>query len=118
MHEPGRPSPRRSPAEWAQLVAAWQRSGLTAKAFAVARGVAPSTLTWWKWRLAHGPAVAAPHDVPRLVPVQIEPAARAPTAPAWELALADGHVLCVHADIAPEALRAVLDVFTPRRPAR
>jgi hypothetical protein len=29
----------------------WKASGLTAEAFAVREGIAPATLSWWRWRL-------------------------------------------------------------------
>jgi hypothetical protein len=28
----------------------WKASGLTAEAFAVREGIAPTTLSWWRWR--------------------------------------------------------------------
>jgi hypothetical protein len=43
---------RRSAAEWSKLVAAWARTGQDAAEFASSRGVAPATLTWWRWCLA------------------------------------------------------------------
>jgi hypothetical protein len=44
-------SRRRSRAEWAQLVAAWRRSGESGGSFAARRGVVEGTLRWWAWRL-------------------------------------------------------------------
>lgn len=37
---------------WAHVVAEAERSDLSLRAFAEARGVNPRTLSWWKWRLA------------------------------------------------------------------
>lgn len=37
--------------EWAQRLARWRRSGLTAKEFATQEGLKASTLAYWRWRL-------------------------------------------------------------------
>lgn len=37
--------------DWAKRVERWQDSGLTAKEFAAELDVAPSSLTFWKWKL-------------------------------------------------------------------
>jgi transposase len=37
--------------EWAERVAGWRRSGLTAKQYASSIGVNAGTLTHWAWRL-------------------------------------------------------------------
>jgi transposase-like protein len=42
---------RRSGAQWAELVAAWDSSGLSAEAFASERGLVEGTLRWWKTEL-------------------------------------------------------------------
>jgi transposase-like protein len=42
---------RRSAAQWAELVAAWDSSGLSAEAFASERGLVERTLRWWKAEL-------------------------------------------------------------------
>jgi hypothetical protein len=97
-------------------VAAWERSGLTAAAFAATQGIAARTLAWWKWQLAQPDAPAARPPVPRLVEVQVAPPA-APAA-AWEVRFADGHVLHVHDALTPAALRVLLDAFGPARRRR
>jgi hypothetical protein len=33
-------------------VAEWSAGGLTCREYAVRKGVSPSTLAWWKWKLA------------------------------------------------------------------
>jgi transposase-like protein len=38
---------RRSAAEWAEIVAAWKRSGLTAREYAQRHGLVAGTLLWW-----------------------------------------------------------------------
>jgi hypothetical protein len=37
--------------EWAQRVARWEESGLTARAFAEEGGLSAQTLSYWKWKL-------------------------------------------------------------------
>jgi transposase len=109
---------RRTAREWARLVAAWQKSGKTADEFAGARGIAPRTLVWWRWRLASKPESSLPSPAPvRLVPVQVV-AESSPTSltapqspeviPAWEIVTARGHVLRVHRGIADAELAMVL----------
>jgi transposase len=102
-------------------VAAWQKSGKSADEFAASRGIAPRTLTWWKWRLASRAPSPAPASL-RLVPIQIEPAPLTPPSadatPAWEIVTARGHVLRVHRGITAAELGAVLaalDLTEPRR---
>jgi transposase len=43
---------RASRQEWAKRVARWQRSGLTAKAFAAQAGLSAQSLSFWKWKLS------------------------------------------------------------------
>lgn len=42
---------RRSAGQWAELVGAWESSGLSAEAFASERGLGAGTLRWWKAEL-------------------------------------------------------------------
>ena len=51
---------RRSESEWRALVAEWQASGESRKAFASRRGLAQGTFTWWAWRLRERTADAEP----------------------------------------------------------
>lgn len=65
-------STRLSAAKWADLVAAWESSGSSARAFADQRGVAEASLRWWKSELArrarHEPARRSPGPRPRTEP--------------------------------------------------
>jgi len=103
---------RRSAREWAQLIAAWEKSGRSAADFAAAQGVAPGRLAWWRWKLSS--QSPTPTEDLRLVAVDIAATAPAPattmdtTALAWELATASGEVLRVYRAIAPADLAAVL----------
>ncbi len=104
---------RRTAQAWARIVAAWQKSGKSIGEFAVAHGIAPRTLSWWKWRLASKSPPASPAPL-RLVPVHIEPSPPTTPAPpeaaipAWEIVTARGHVLRVHRGLAGAELAAVL----------
>jgi hypothetical protein len=42
---------RRTKDDWANLVASWKSSGMTAAEFGEARDVNPRTLIYWQWRL-------------------------------------------------------------------
>lgn len=39
-------------ARWSALLDAQEASGQTLRAFATSRGVNPSTLSWWRWKLS------------------------------------------------------------------
>lgn len=71
---------RRSSAEWASLIEACARSGLSRAAFAEREGIHRRTFTWWASRLGGGtkrpepapkPASASAVDEPKFVPVRI-----------------------------------------------
>jgi hypothetical protein len=92
------------------LVRAWKRSGLGASAFAALHGVAPGTLSWWRWRLRTTAATPTAPPAVGLVELQVEPERSSATevSPAWELLTAAGHTLRVHGEIAEADLAAVL----------
>jgi hypothetical protein len=108
-------APRRSAKEWKRLVREWERSGLTAGAFASKRGLRRDTLVWWRWRLrrAEKPKVAKPTAV-QLVPVEFEPdpalVERSRAEVAWEIAAPSGHVLRVYKRGALPMLREALNM--------
>jgi hypothetical protein len=71
---------RRSSAEWASLIEAYARSGLSRAAFAEREGIHPRTFTWWASRLGGGtkrpvpsPGLAevAAVDARKFVPVRV-----------------------------------------------
>lgn len=62
-------SPKRSRAEWEQLVAELEDSGETIGRFASARGVNRNTLAWWRWRTRSSPDSAHRVD---FVPVVVD----------------------------------------------
>lgn len=97
---PSRSAPPSS-TSWRTWVAAWTRSGLSARAFAAQHDLNPATLYGWRRRLR---AETAPAVVPapRIVPITLE-------APAvCELQLRDGRILRVPVTIAPDVLRRLL----------
>jgi len=51
---------RLSAEAWSELVAAWEKAGGSAKAFAEEHGVAESNLRWWKTEFARRSRKAAP----------------------------------------------------------
>lgn len=99
-----RPTPRSSatpPRDDARAhVAAWERSGLSARAYAVQHGLRAQTLYSWRRRLR---ASTLPDpDAPRLVPIQVDPPAL------FELVLRDGHVLRCPIATPPAAVAALV----------
>lgn len=104
---------RATRAIWANRVAQWERSGLTAAAFATRAGVNAHTLTYWKWRLK-GAARTAPIGVGF---VEVMPAiAREPPAPeVVDVTSPTGYRLRVPDDVGCDRLRALLDVLEARR---
>lgn len=57
-------APRRSAAEWREIVEDWLASGRSKDEYARALGVSPVTLGWWRWKLG-----ASAEDEPgRLAP--------------------------------------------------
>jgi len=55
---------RISAAEWAELVAEWEKGGRSAASFAAEHGIAESSLRWWKTELARRARKEAPRRSP------------------------------------------------------
>lgn len=101
---------RATRAIWAERVARWERSGLTAAAFATRAGVNAHTLAYWKWRLK----TAAPAGL-GFVEV-VSPLAREEHGPAVvDVTSPAGYRLRVPDDVGCDRLRALLDVLEARR---
>lgn len=49
---------------WEHRIAQWERSGRAQREFCRERGIALSTFQWWRARLKHGAALAAPSFLP------------------------------------------------------
>ena len=109
---------------WANRIARWQRSGLTAERFAGREGLNPRTLTFWKWKLGRlptdRPASDGPHEPRRagavgFVEVLRAAATPASPAPAFEVVLPDGYRIGIAPGFDGITLRALLDVLEGRR---
>jgi hypothetical protein len=103
---------------WAGRVARWQRSGLTATAFAAREGVRAGTLTYWKWKLRQPDRAARNARAATQPPVSfvevMEPTIVGSDA-SVEIVLAAGYRVRMPPGAAGETLRAVLDVLEARR---
>jgi hypothetical protein len=113
---------RRSAGEWAEEVAAWKRSGSSARAYALGRGISASTLAWWSSRGETGQAVSIASVSPssartrvragghEFLPVKIvEPAEDAPRVEA-EIVLVGGRRVRVAGALTLEQLARLLQV--------
>jgi hypothetical protein len=103
---------------WAVRVARWQRSGLTAAAFAAREGCKAGTLAYWKWKLRQRertvrgvPAVAKP---PVSFVEVVSPPVDGPDA-SVEIVLPEGYRVRMPRGAAGDTLRTVLDVLEARR---
>lgn len=98
-------------AEWSALVAAWQRSGLSQRAFAERMGVTGAALSYWKRKLdrpACAPDAVTP-AAPTFVPVALAPApAPAPPTTSFEVLSPTGWRVRVPADFEAHALGRLL----------
>ena len=88
-----RKTARRSRAFWIELVARWQRSGESYRAFATAQGVSVHTLQYWVYKLRDEGAELRQKSQPAFVevegalPLRAEPACRLRLAHGWVLEL-------------------------------
>ena len=97
---------------WEAHVAAWVRSGVTSKEYAVKAGVNPRTLMWWKSRLK---TASASREVTRFVEVtDLVVAAETSTDGVIELDVGGTRIL-VRGRVDAEALARVLSAVEGRR---
>ena len=106
---------RRSAAQWAQLLASWDRNTTTAADFARRHGVSRSTLAWWCWRFKRDTSLAQHSDSMRLVRVDLCDDEGSHARDDWEFTSPSGHRLHVRGAIDPVSLALVLDRMTTRR---
>ncbi len=96
-----RTTPRRSAAEWRQLIEAQAASGLSRRAFCERHGLAVSTFGYWKRKLRQaGPALEAEGQGQASAPGWLEvtgllEAAASPATGRWQIELDLGHGLCL-----------------------
>lgn len=103
--------------EWARAVSRYERSGLTAKAFAAREGLKATSLSWWKWKLgseamdeAKTPAPSASTATTTFLELRAA-SSRTASAP-FELLLAEsGHTLRVPADADLDAMCCIVDAL-------
>lgn len=70
---------RRSSGEWASLIDAWRRSGLSQSVFSVREDISLGTFKWWVYRLDRANRLVAEHESvrassvsgPTFVPVRV-----------------------------------------------
>jgi len=106
-------------AEWAQRVDRWQKSGLSAEAFATREEIkSKDQLVWWRWKLRSSspaspaststPSLPAPRFLPvRVVDTTVQAAGLG--AP-LEIALPNGRVVRVPPGFEPAMLERVLAI--------
>jgi transposase-like protein len=100
--------PRRSPAEIAQILEAFDRSGVSAARFAAEHEISVSTFRSWLVRRREENAL--PATVSRLVSVELADGAPA-VEPTIEVMLGNGRQVRIGAGFDPDALAAVLAVI-------
>lgn len=105
---------RRSAAQWAQLLASWDRTTTLPEDFARRHGVSPATLAWWRWRFKRDTSLAPPTDAMRLVRVDLSDEPTDASRDDWEFSSPSGHTLRVHGAIDAASLALVLDRMTAR----
>src|SRR5690349_9727080 len=98
-------------AEWAERVARWEASELSAAEVAAREGILRKRLVWWRWRLQSSPR---PASVPPLdfVPVRVVAPAARPSGGGGpiEIVLPNGRVVRVPAGFDATELERVLAV--------
>lgn len=99
---------RRSRSEWLSEIERWQRSGLSAAAYARRHELSASTLYWWSTHLRQ--AEEAPSV--SFLPVRVQPGASAETTPfSLEVTLRNGRTVRAHGDVDAARFARVLDAL-------
>ena len=100
--------------EMHRVLVRWQRSGLTLREFGEKRGIAPSTLSWWRqvFRRAGEEEVNRAAAENAVVFTEVPKPAKVPGAPAvLEIILNSGHLVRVPAGADTDTLRRVLQAL-------
>lgn len=109
--KPATVRPRRSAAQWRELVEAWSAAGQSAREFAEAHGVGEATLRWWRtqFRKSAPRAGGTEARAATLIPVRVVADESTPAAGcSWELTMPSGFVLRVEAALTPATIRALV----------
>lgn len=98
-------------ADWKKRVQQWDKSGLSAAAFAAREGIEAKQLVWWRWKLRATPSepAAAPLS---FLPVRVVDRAAPPlprSAPI-EIVLPNGRIVRVPPGFDPGALAQLLTI--------
>lgn len=96
--------------KWQDRVLRWQRSGMTANAFALKEGLSPRSLTWWRWRLGHQTGNSG--QQPAFV--QIEISSMEPRSKAIEILVSDKRVVRAQPGFDAETLLRVVETLEGR----
>ncbi len=103
---------RRLRSEWSAEIARWERSGLSAAAYATRHGLSRSTLFWWSNHLRDTSVATAAPDTVSFLPVRVRPTAAAEaTAFALEVTLRNGRTVRASGDVDASRLARVLDAL-------
>ena len=99
-------------AEWEKRVQRWDKSGLSAAAFAAREGLAVKQLLWWRWKLRTAPVAPAAATPLSFLPVHVVDRATPPaTASApIEIVLPNGRIVRVPPGFDPALLGHVLTI--------
>jgi transposase len=98
-------------AEWADRVARWEASGLSAAAFAAREGLAAKRLVWWRWKLRSSPMTPSVTAIDFLPARIVDASSRLPSAASpIEIVLPNGRVVRVPAGFDAAELERVLAV--------
>jgi hypothetical protein len=92
-------------AKWRGLIAAQEKSGLTVREFAAARGIAVATFYWWRCRLRRDGTQLVPVDV---VDHDVVLERRGHDAPSFELQLDHAMTLRIPASFDEAGLRRLV----------
>lgn len=105
-------------AQWADRVERWQKSGLSAGAFAKRHQLSESQLRWWRWRLrelADQVAIIPAEPTTPAPPISFVEVAPALAAESLEVVLVNGRRVRVPAGFDDKTLLRLLEILERRR---
>ena len=117
--------PARCAQQWALTVADWQRSGISATAYAEQHNLGVASLWKWSTRLRKAPpapeAVRPIDSTPRFLPVTLDSGAQGDAQPTEfldgvEVTLPSGHVVRLRGRVSCDALAALIQSTQETQP--